>query len=317
MDACAWFLLREKKGYCTYFATAMTLLCRISGIPARYVTGYVACPQNGQATVTGADAHAWTEIYLNGFGWLTVDATPSGNEGDSEDSRPSAENSQQPDTAPSSPRDSTPVPSSGPDRHAAPPDTAATPTPLPGTDRPEASAPAPDDSKQTPSPEPEKDTVSGPSVPPLPDDRMNSAGTGENSPRNSIIFLILLVIALLIPAVLRICLTEPHRLACRHPERAYDVWKRSLISALAVLGFRRMPGETLTAFALRAQKAYDSRNAGILQAFSQINACVYGNKAPDPGLIRICCEKLYAGMNVRCRIRLALGRLRRKKTKGR
>ena len=76
VDFAAWFLLREKRGYCTYFATALTLLCRMQGIPARYVTGYVARPENGLATVTSADAHAWTEIYLNGFGWLTLDATP-------------------------------------------------------------------------------------------------------------------------------------------------------------------------------------------------------------------------------------------------
>ncbi|MBR1585330.1 MAG: hypothetical protein IJ662_07320, partial [Clostridia bacterium] len=77
VDFAAWFLIGEKQGYCTYFATALTVMCRIQGIPARYVTGYVAAPdENGVAVVTGREAHAWTEIYLNGFGWLAIDGTP-------------------------------------------------------------------------------------------------------------------------------------------------------------------------------------------------------------------------------------------------
>ena len=69
VDFLAWFLIGEKEGYCTYFATAMTMLCRIAGVPARYVTGYLAIlDDNGVALVTGEQAHAWTEVYLNGFG---------------------------------------------------------------------------------------------------------------------------------------------------------------------------------------------------------------------------------------------------------
>ena len=81
-DFVSWFLLKEKKGYCTYFASAMTIMCRIAGIPARYVTGYAFTPSDdGTATVTTGDGHAWTEIYLEGFGWLTMDATGSGDNG--------------------------------------------------------------------------------------------------------------------------------------------------------------------------------------------------------------------------------------------
>ena len=69
VDFVAWFLIGQRRGYCTYFATAMTVLCRLSGVPARYVTGYLAAPdENGMAYVTGEHAHAWTEVYLNGFG---------------------------------------------------------------------------------------------------------------------------------------------------------------------------------------------------------------------------------------------------------
>lgn len=72
------FLLGEKEGYCTHFASAMTVLCRMLGLPARYVEGYLAVPdENGVAQVTGLHGHAWTEVYFHGFGWLTFDATPS------------------------------------------------------------------------------------------------------------------------------------------------------------------------------------------------------------------------------------------------
>lgn len=75
-DFVTYFLFVERKGYCTYFASTMTLLCRMSGIPARYVEGFVANPDaDNLARVTGKDAHAWTEVYLSGFGWVPFDAT--------------------------------------------------------------------------------------------------------------------------------------------------------------------------------------------------------------------------------------------------
>lgn len=77
VDFVSYFLLRGKEGYCTYFASAMTVMCRMAGIPARYVEGFLAQPAaNGVAYVTGENAHAWTEVYFPNFGWLTFDATP-------------------------------------------------------------------------------------------------------------------------------------------------------------------------------------------------------------------------------------------------
>ncbi len=75
------FFLEQKEGYCTYFATAMTVLCRQAGVPARYVEGYVlpAGSLAGESTriLTGKQAHAWTEIWIDGVGWLPLDATPA------------------------------------------------------------------------------------------------------------------------------------------------------------------------------------------------------------------------------------------------
>ena len=69
--------LEEGRGFCVHFATAGTMLLRMQGIPARYVNGYVATlDSRGWGTVLDSDAHAWVEIYLDGYGWYPVDMTP-------------------------------------------------------------------------------------------------------------------------------------------------------------------------------------------------------------------------------------------------
>ena len=76
-DFTVHFMCDSRRGYCMHFASAATLLLRYLGIPARYVTGYVtyfAIP--GTVNVPDYAAHAWTEIYLDGYGWYPVDATP-------------------------------------------------------------------------------------------------------------------------------------------------------------------------------------------------------------------------------------------------
>lgn len=75
----AWeFLLNQRNGYCVHFATVFTLLSRIAGIPARYVSGFlVNMPFDSEiATVTGFSSHAWSEIWVPGRGWITQEATP-------------------------------------------------------------------------------------------------------------------------------------------------------------------------------------------------------------------------------------------------
>ena len=96
-DFVTYFLYVGKEGYCTYFASAMTVLCRMAGLPARYVEGFVAKPDaEGFAYVTGKEAHAWTEVYFEGFGWVPFDATPSQDEQDD----PPPENENQPEPTP-------------------------------------------------------------------------------------------------------------------------------------------------------------------------------------------------------------------------
>lgn len=77
-DFVAWFLTESSTGYCVHFATAMTMLLRYYGVPARYVTGYLVDAKAGAWTdVTQDDAHAWVEYYQDGFGWLAFDPTPA------------------------------------------------------------------------------------------------------------------------------------------------------------------------------------------------------------------------------------------------
>lgn len=108
-----YFLEEQKKGYCVYFATASTLIFRSLGIPARYTGGYVlwnAYYYSGEPrelreneelgdwvtvteysgekypyglmeyTLDDSMAHAWVEIYIDGFGWIPVEMTPPSEE---------------------------------------------------------------------------------------------------------------------------------------------------------------------------------------------------------------------------------------------
>jgi protein-glutamine gamma-glutamyltransferase len=82
-DPLAYFLFVRRAGHCEYFATAMTVMLRSIGIPARYVTGFLPGEYNdvgGDYIVRGSDAHAWVEVFFNGYGWVTFDPTPPSNE---------------------------------------------------------------------------------------------------------------------------------------------------------------------------------------------------------------------------------------------
>ena len=111
-DFINYFLTQNRKGYCAHFASAATLMFRQMGIPARYVEGYAFSFESALASdekkdlkyedyfkgystigdstvleveVTDAMAHAWVEIYVDGFGWRPVEVTPGSNETVDED----------------------------------------------------------------------------------------------------------------------------------------------------------------------------------------------------------------------------------------
>jgi transglutaminase-like putative cysteine protease len=72
------FLFELRDGYCTHFASAMAVLSRCAGIPAKYVEGYILPPspiEKDTYNVTNAEAHAWVEIYFEGYGWKRFEPT--------------------------------------------------------------------------------------------------------------------------------------------------------------------------------------------------------------------------------------------------
>lgn len=79
LDALEEFLLRERRGHCERFASALALLLRMQGIPARVVVGFVPGARHwlsGWRDVRLRDAHAWVEAYFPERGWVQFDATP-------------------------------------------------------------------------------------------------------------------------------------------------------------------------------------------------------------------------------------------------
>lgn len=78
MTALEHFLLNERKGYCEHFASAMTLMLRKIGIPARLVTGFYGGDENDlgdYVIVRQSNAHSWVEAYIEGT-WVRFDPTP-------------------------------------------------------------------------------------------------------------------------------------------------------------------------------------------------------------------------------------------------
>ncbi len=79
-DPLATFLFERKKGHCEYFATAMAILLRTEGIPARVATGFqsgVYNPLTHQQVIRASDAHSWVEAWIAGHGWTDFDPTPA------------------------------------------------------------------------------------------------------------------------------------------------------------------------------------------------------------------------------------------------
>jgi len=74
------FLFTRRSGYCQHFSGAAALLLRLSGVPARVVTGFAPGRYDsgrGVWEVRDLDAHSWVEVYFEGLGWIPVDPTPS------------------------------------------------------------------------------------------------------------------------------------------------------------------------------------------------------------------------------------------------
>lgn len=215
-DFVTHFLYVGKKGYCTYFASAMTVLCRMAGLPARYVEGFIAEPEDdGFAYVTEKNAHAWTEVYFKGFGWVPFDPTPLQRAGN---------DSNEPDPTP------TPTPE-------------PTPTPPPEEDEPE---PTPPPLEDEPEPEDEPETPPPPENPPEP----------ESKPPKPLLWILLLILLLLAALAFWVWHHTPDETAKRKTEiqDKIFVYGNACNTLLATRGITPRKGETPLRFARRLDK---------------------------------------------------------------
>ena len=243
-DFVSQFVLDGREGYCSYFASAMTVMCRIAGLPARYVEGYSVSAAGAEQILTGEDAHAWTEVYFSGVGWIAFDpsnGSGGGSDGLSNEHTP-GDTADQPDSA----------------------DPSATPEPDAPDDTPnpdEAPTPPPD-GEPSPSPTPESDWGNAETTPPPGGASEPPDNSPDDSHRNRAwlwILLALLLLALLIALIAwwakrRLAAADPIRLSetAEDPTLAALILYRSLLTLLSVMGVSPLPGEAPAAFAQRA-----------------------------------------------------------------
>ncbi len=73
-----YFLFEGREGYCTYFATSMAVMLRSSGIPCRYVEGFLGeYDKSYVRNIPGTNAHAWVEVNFGSYVWIVFEATPA------------------------------------------------------------------------------------------------------------------------------------------------------------------------------------------------------------------------------------------------
>ena len=275
-DFVSYFLLETQEGYCSYFASAMAVLCRAAGVPARYVEGYAldGATPGAQVVLTGEDAHAWVEVYLRGIGYVSLDPTAaardaqgSGQGAASEGAQPEnhapgdgqtdlgqtgfAPDAADEPTPPPEVASSTPTPTIGP---TAPNDPVATPPP--GQESP---TPAPEDFSGQPTPTPDGASEPSPSPeagqePPADD----SDGGGADRPTwpwiALVILLLLALIALLIVFLRRrLRRTDPAVAVCAAADagEAGLILYRAMLTLLVKTGQAPLGGETPEDFARR------------------------------------------------------------------
>jgi transglutaminase-like putative cysteine protease len=75
-----YILFQGKEAYCNYYASAMTMMLRSQGVPARFVAGYAQGEwdeETGSYRVRAKNSHAWVEVYFPGYGWIPFEPTAS------------------------------------------------------------------------------------------------------------------------------------------------------------------------------------------------------------------------------------------------
>ena len=130
VDVAEHLVFDGHEGYCQHFATAATLMLRLYGVPARYVTGFALAADSFEeradgtwaATAEGANAHAWVEVYTAELGWVPVEVTPSDGGQDGTATQPAGPADASPDDIPDSADGNGPGPDASAQRADSTPD---------------------------------------------------------------------------------------------------------------------------------------------------------------------------------------------------
>lgn len=278
-DFVSYFLLDSKKGYCSYFASAMAVMARMAGIPSRYVEGYLVPASGDEGTiVTGENAHAWVELYFQGVGWIPFNPTPGSGDTTPDPDGEAGENGGNPDASPS------PQPTLAPTEAPT-----AEPTEQP-TQEPTASpSESPDPGEDQPQPEDGSDQSDEPEVTPEPEDQSpetDDTATTPESPKPIWLIWLFLILALVSLAswwvVRRLRASDP-AFAERKVEDAAGklaVWYRAMLTALEEQGHSPAPGETPVAYADRLKEAGVAGEA-FRYASEQLALSRYARRKPD------------------------------------
>ncbi|HEX2300442.1 MAG TPA: transglutaminaseTgpA domain-containing protein, partial [Pseudonocardiaceae bacterium] len=244
-DALLDFLFTGRTGYCEQFASAMAIMLRTLGVPARVAVGFTPGTVDGdQRVITTADAHAWVEAWFPGSGWLPFDPTPLA------DGRT---------VVPSYLTPSTDVPFDD-----SPPTTALQPADIPA----EAATPGPDDSSDS------TDTAADR------DDDRSGAGIGLSAAG----VLLLALLAGLTPLAVRGSRRQRrlHLVRTGGPQAASAAWEEVLAES-ADRGVHPALGETVRGVARRLAQEHrldEPGRQGLQTLVAAVERSWYG--APEP-----------------------------------
>ena len=289
-DFVSEFLLGSKKGYCSYFASAMAVMGRIAGLPTRYVEGYrVQAMPLGVSVVTGEDAHAWVEVYMNGVGWVTFDPTPGSGYDDGEDDHETDD--------PGDEAGGTPEPTEQPP-NADEPTEEPTEEPAEEPENPDITPEPTEDNGIVPPTWPPENPESDPTPPP-PENDPPKADDDDDWMKWLMAALILLLILLLLAlaAYLRLKASDPAVVAAKFrkdPMLQLMVYYRAMLTLLEMTGQVPESGESPMAFGRRlARTGVVDRT--FVEFTNRLAVGQYAGKGAEPADVKLA-AKVYASL---------------------
>lgn len=294
-DFVSEFLLGSKKGYCSYFASAMAVMGRIAGLPTRYVEGYrVQANPLGVSTVTGENAHAWVEVYMNGVGWVTFDPTPgSGYESDEAMDQHEAEGDGEEDAESTEPPVNADEPTADPTQEPTDPpiDDEPTAEPLDGTENPSAEPTEeptlPPLEADDPTPPPENDDVQ--------DDRDDERDWLKMV--LAVLIALLIILLLLALAYLRLKMSDPRLVAAKYRDDCtmqLMVYYRAMLTLLEMLGQVPESGESPVAFGKRLART-GVADRSFVEVTNRLSYGQYAGKGVNADDVSLAAQT-YAGL---------------------